>query len=394
MGSAFVCADLAVVPRSIGPCSTCILGDIDAGWGASSVVYDNTSGTLFVLDNGPSMSPVPWGVTVINGSTDTVARFLHVDGRPGTFSYDPRNGDLYVTGFCTDGVWVLNATTGANVTWIPTSSGLCNAPFAITYDQGTGLLYALLYDPSSLIVINGSTNREVASYSLVTGLSGPNPIAVNPQNGDLYLTTFVNNLAFADQFYVTTVNGWNGSVESSRLLNGSSPTLSYDPLNGHVYVGVYTQSFSGPERYNGTLLTFDATTAQVLASTRVGQLPSGIAADSSNGEIYITNAYSSNVSVVNGTTSAVTGSIPVDEGPSGIVYDDQNRCLYTLFYATVNPNTYASGDGYLSVIAPPGSDCLVPPSPPVYLTFSFWLVFVLVLIAVSMTLVLARRTRR
>jgi len=334
-------------------CTTCVLGDIDAGWGPVDVAYDNSSGHIFVLDYGPSLSPVPWGVTVINGSTDTVQGFLHLSQRGSDMAYDSRTGDLYITSFAFDTIYVLNATTGANVSWIPTpGQGLFSGPEAIAYDPVSGYVVAL--DPPNALVIDPSTNTLVRTVDL--GI-GSYPVAVNSVTGQLYVTTSVQEEL---DFNVTTLNGSSFEVESSFELNGTPETIGFDPSSDRVYVAVTSGLLGGEYGYNGSLLALDGSGVHLLTSTRIGDGPNGIAVDGSDQDLYITNAANNNLSVVNGTTGQTTGSVPVDPNPGSVVYDGRNRCLYTLFYTTFgsDPET----DGYVSVISPPGSDCVAPTS--------------------------------
>ena len=333
-------------------CTTCDLGNIDAGWGPVEIAYDNSTGHIFVLDYGPSSSPTPWGVTVINGSTDTVQGFLHLSQRPVEMAFDSHNGDLYITSFAYDTIYVLNATTGANVTWIATpEQGLFSGPGSIVYDAVSG--YIVAFDPPNVLIINPSTNLVVRTIDLGIGLY---PVGVNPVTGELYVTTSIQQLI---GFNLTVLNGSTFGVESSLRLNGTAQAIVFDPSNDCIYVAVTLFGF-GEYQTNGSLLTLDGSGTHVLASARIGNEPNEIALDRSNQNLYVTNAATGNISVVNGTTSRPSGSIPVDPDPWSIVYDDRNRCLYTLFYTTTGSNPQT--DGYLSVIAPPGSDCVAPPS--------------------------------
>ena len=333
-------------------CTTCDLGNIDAGWGPVEIAYDNSTGHIFVLDYGPSSSPTPWGVTVINGSTDTVQGFLHLSQRPVEMAFDSHNGDLYITSFAYDTIYVLNATTGANVTWIATpEQGLFSGPGSIVYDAVSG--YIVAFDPPNVLIINPSTNLVVRTIDLGIGLY---PVGVNPVTGELYVTTSIQQLI---GFNLTVLNGSTFGVESSLRLNGTAQAIVFDPSNDRIYVAV-TLFGLGEYQTNGSLLTLDGSGTHVLASARIGNEPNEIALDRSNQNLYVTNAATGNISVVNGTTSQPSGSIPVDPDPWSIVYDDRNRCLYTLFYTTTGSNPQT--DGYLSVIAPPGSDCVAPPS--------------------------------
>jgi YVTN family beta-propeller protein len=381
LGSTLVVAVLGLSPRSTIPCSTCVLGDIDAGYGPVDMVYDNASGHLFVLDSGPGGFNA-WGVTVINGSTDTVAGFYHVGQRPGDLAYDSRNGELYVTGFCSDNVYVLNATTGANVTWIPTPSiPLCEGPIAIAYDPADGLVDVLQGSSPSLLMISGATDQIVGHVNISAGTY---PLATNPLTGQIYLTT---NLAFDDtSFNVTTLNGSSGAVDSSVQLNGSPTAIAFDDRNDHVYVAVTVEGSGEGNLYNGSLLALDRNASRVVTSSRIGDNPYEIAVDGSNGNVYVTNADSNNISVVNGSTGQVTGSIPVDLDPWSVVYDGENACLYALFYTHFAAGG-SGGDGYVSVVAPPGSDCPAPPTSP---SVPLWIVTaVSVLIASSVVFAVA-----
>ena len=365
LGSTLLWANYALVPRPT-TCSTCVLGSIGAGYGPSYMVFDNASGRLYVLDSGPG-GFTAWGVTVINGYTNTVVGFFHTGQRPGDLTYDSRNGDLYITGFCTDTIFVLNATTGANVTWIDTASTpLCEGPESIAYDPANGFIDVLQVIAPQLLLIDGATNRVLQYVNVGATPFPPSPIGTNPNTGQIYVST---DEQYPISFNLTTLNGSTGAVELSVALNGSPQTFTFDPINQRVYVGVTIQGFGEGNLYNGTLITLDSTASHTLASTRIGDLPSAIAVDGANGNLYITNSYSSNVSVVDGTTNEVTGSIPVNADPWSIVYDGGTRCLYALFY-----------EGYVSVIAPPGSECPAPPSSSLPLWESITGVIVLVAI--------------
>jgi YVTN family beta-propeller protein len=60
----------------------------------------------------------------------------------------------------------------------------------------------------------------------------------------------------------------------------------------------------------------------------VGIGPNGIAFDSANGNLYVTNSEDNTVSVISGQTNAVIGTIPVGKDPTGIAFDSANANLY------------------------------------------------------------------
>jgi YVTN family beta-propeller protein len=355
VGSAFVVLVFQTSPQP-KTCTTCNLGNIDAGYGPVDMVYDNSSGHLFVLDSGPG-GFTAWGVTVINGTSDRVAGFIHSGGRPGysidALAYDPRNGDLYTPHFCYDGIFVLNVTTGANVTYIDTpTTGLCDGPQTIAYDPVSGYVVAL--DPPNLIAIDPATNTVLRVINL--GI-GSYPMGINPTTGQVYVATSVQ-----EQFYfnLTILNGSSFAVESSLQLNGTPQSILVSPANGRIYVAVTLFGFGVGNQYNGSLLVLDGGGRRVLASAPVGSFPSETTLDASNQDLYVANFYSGNVSIVNDSTNRPMGSVPVDPNPESIAFDGWNGCVYVLFYAHLGSNP--QGDGYLTVLAPPGSSCPAVPS--------------------------------
>ncbi len=64
------------------PCTNCVVGTIPTGSGSGSagsgIAFDSANGLLFVS----SSDVESWGMTVINGTTDTVVRTVPDSGRP------------------------------------------------------------------------------------------------------------------------------------------------------------------------------------------------------------------------------------------------------------------------------------------------------------------------
>ena len=86
--------------------------------------------------------------------------------------------------------------------------------------------------------------------------------------------------------------------------------IAYDSVNKRMYVTNYS---------DGTVSLIDTATNTVIKSIRVGEIPSGIAYDPVNKRIYVTNLGHNTVSVIDITTNTVVGSITVG--------DDQIYCI-------------------------------------------------------------------
>jgi YVTN family beta-propeller protein len=117
---------------------------------------------------------------------------------------------------------------------------------------------------------------------------------------------------------------------SSVALHSGSPTpsalpqnpawLAYDSTYGSFYVAAPPSSVdiidggSGPLGINYTI--------------PVGYGPFGVAVDGANGDVFVTNSGSDNVSVLQGVSATPVGTVAVQESPHGVAYDPKNGFVY------------------------------------------------------------------
>lgn len=66
----------------------------------------------------------------------------------------------------------------------------------------------------------------------------------------------------------------------------------------------------------------------VVANLSVGAGPGGVTYDSANGDVYVANPQSNNVSIIDGTSLKVVGSIPVSSAPGPLTFDPANGYIY------------------------------------------------------------------
>jgi YVTN family beta-propeller protein len=146
----------------------------------------------------------------------------------------------------------------------------------------------------------------------------------------------------------------------NRTLLGSIPVgdgpaqMYYDQTANLLYVTVSGAYGGGPIGIATTLAVVDPATNKVAQDITVGGSPIGIARDSSNGLLYVTNYGNNSLSVVNPTTGNVTATIPlgpypprINSGPypTGIDYDPHNNMIYV-------SNQYGLNNGTVSIINP------------------------------------------
>lgn len=106
----------------------------------------------------------------------------------------------------------------------------------------------------------------------------------------------------------------------ANLSVGNGPDfLMTDPVNGDIYV-----LNAGSD--NVTVL--NASTNTVIGSVAVGKQPVAAVFDGANGLIYVENLYSANISVINASTNRLVATVAVDPVPNGIAYDRSNHDIY------------------------------------------------------------------
>ncbi|MGB7557363.1 MAG: YncE family protein, partial [Nitrososphaeraceae archaeon] len=114
---------------------------------------------------------------------------------PFGIAHNPENGYVYVTNFYSNSISVIDGFTNDLVVTIPLDSN--SFPAGIISSPANGYVYVTnFYSPpttganlsmGTVSVINGSTNSIVDTIQV--GIS-PLGIAVNPENGNLYVTNF------------------------------------------------------------------------------------------------------------------------------------------------------------------------------------------------------------
>ncbi len=125
---------------------------------------------------------------------------------------------------------------------------------------------------------------------------------------------------------------WADSVIANIIHVGTSPfDIAYDSDNGKMYVA---------DAGSNTVSVINASTHQIIATIPVGVEPFGVAYDSGNKKVYVTNS-DGGVSVINASINKVVATISVGVEPFGVAYDSGHGRTYVA----------NSGSNTVSVIA-------------------------------------------
>ncbi len=262
--------------------------------GPTAVVYDSENGCVYV--GGAYQYANNQGtivVAVINGSTNTVVRWIPVGYGFVSMAFDTGNGRIY--GVAGSNVTMIDGTTDSVVGAIPVGS----LPMGIAYDDANGYLYVPNsdYRDNNVTVIDGTTDTVVGSIPVG---SSPHAVAYDSANGRVYV-------ANGGSANVTVIDGSMDRVVGSISVGVGPDGVVYDSGNGNVYV-----ANAGP----GSVTVINGTSDTVVASVLVGSGPQAMAYDSQNGRVYVAMINLGDLAVIDGITNLVVDWISVSPGSS------------------------------------------------------------------------------
>ena len=131
---------------------------------------------------------------------------------------------------------------------------------------------------------------------------------------------------------------------------GSKPDgAAYDTANGNIYVANWGSS---------NMSVIAGSTNTVVATVPLPpNAPNGAAYDSTNGNVYVTNWNSTsptNVSVISGSTNTVVATVPVGDRQDGAAYDSSNGDVYVTLWATDSVGVISGSSSTLVATVPVG----------------------------------------
>lgn len=278
---------------------------------------------------------------------------MPVDVYPEAMTYDPANGDLYVCGFGgADNLTVISTTRNRAIASIPIGD-YC---VSIAYDPVNGDLYTANYNSINVSVIDGATNRVIATLS---GLPGrPSGIVADSRNGEVFIgtananvtvvngttNTIVANIVegadpwwnwgiaydnLTDEIYLAgsstiwVVSGSSNSVVANVSIAGASSTngLAFDPANGRVYVStglIFSPWFPGTGK---KAAIFDGSTNTLVRSVATGKNPQAPVVALAHQTVFVPGAASDVVTIFAANSGRIVATVATGSKPNAAVYD-------------------------------------------------------------------------
>jgi YVTN family beta-propeller protein len=316
-----------------------VVTTIPVGNGAGGLGIDPSRGTVYVANQ--NYNEGAGTVSVIDERTNAVTDTIPVGSYPYRVAVDPARGLVYVDNYLSGNVSVINERTNTVVATITLPGGPAHD---MAIDPEHGLVY--LAEGTTVQVISEKTNTIIDSIPMPG--SGTDSIGIDPVRGLVYVGEYYGTLAVISEKTNTITNtittGFNTYLQA----------IGVDSTTGTVYVDTYatigSDQYSGP----GAVAVFDERTDTVTNTIPTeANGPSGIAVDSANHTLYVTNydyespMTSSVVSVINDRTDTLTTNVPVGVGPFGVAVDPLRGYVYS---ANNGPGGSSSTPGTVSVI--------------------------------------------
>ena len=249
--------------------------------------------------------------TLLSGNEDNISNSSVC---PVAAAFDPANGYIYVADSGCSTVSVINGSTNKVVATVNVESG----PQAVAFDSANGYIYVANQGSGNISVINGSTNKVVATVNVG---SEPDAVAFDSANGYIYVANvYPNN--------VSVIDGSTNKVVATIDVGSWPVSAAFDSTNGYIYVANIDPN---------NVSVIDGSTNKVVATVNVVSYPepprydsASAAFDPANGYIYVANFCSNNVSVIDGSTNKVVATVNVGSSPEGEAFDQSNDYVYVV----------------------------------------------------------------
>ena len=328
--------------RVLSGSNNSVLMNLSVGTGPQTPVLDNLSGDIYVSNSGSS------NVSVIGVSPNRIVGAFPLGNQVEAALFNPQNGEIYVPGLNARNVTIIS---GAN-NHVVGSVNVGVSPQQATMDSGNDEIFLPNLNSSNLSVISSASDTVISSIPIP---APPSAVGYDSVDADIYVSTHtcLNPDYNCRHDNVSVVSAASNTVVTNLSVWVNPQTPAIDNSKGYIMVpniGCYV--FGGCPAYNN--VTVLQGTKQVTNIT-VGGLPQTPLYVSGNGDWYVSNANSNNVSVISEKTLKVIATVNVGTHPGTPTLDPANGDIYV-------PNQYG---GTLSVISSSNNTVIATISPTV-----------------------------
>lgn len=294
--------------------------------------------TIALDRSGPASITSLHSVAAGTGNRVEIGTVSNVGALPEGIAGDPGNGHVLVADagspvtFVPYGdLVVLNGSTHRISATVGLNAGP-SSPQAVAYDAANGEVFVTDQGTGNIEILNGSTNKPIGTVDIPCGANSsfynsyPGGIAYDPWSGYLYATEYCLS-AGNDSSSLIVVNGTSGQLVRSIPVGADPIGVAVDTRNHTIFVTNYVSE---------NVSVVDASSGRIVKWLWLGKNPTGIAYDSADDRIYVANSGWDNITAVNATSYKVTAWIPTGNGPTSIAIDSSNGTFDVANYNSNN----------------------------------------------------------
>lgn len=312
----------------ISPVTNTIISVISVGSLPESGVYDPYNGYVYITN---ALSD---NVSVINTVTNTVIASIPVGKEPVGIAYSSVSNDIYVSNGASGTISVIGSRNNSVIATISTSIGETLA--GAVFDPSNGYVYVGGFNNASgkdsIFVVNSATNNIISTIAGAAYFG-----TYDSLNGYLYFTDPVLSS-------VLVVDGkTNKVVTTIDLPARSSPVgVAYDSFDHNIYVA---------EQNSSSLAVISSLTNTVIANIAVTGSPLFPTYCPPNHDIYLSNHLVGGIQVV----TSYGGKSTVLSSTGDVIQFSEPNGTYSYSIAGVSGYAVNNGSGILTVDGSPVS---------------------------------------
>jgi len=287
------------------------------------LAYDPNTGSIYGTDSEVGQIFV---FDALNNSLVYIANTTYPF--PIGITVDYYDGYIYVSHPFNSTITVYNDTSFASVANITT--GFESNPSSLLYDPNNNLVYYVDSYHGIVGIINPKTNKIIGNVStgiIYNGLYFEDSITLDTKNNLIYVVGDSKNVICSqnsvcyNKGLISVINASSNTLITQINLGISPGQILYDSLNNFVYYA---------STYEGKVYVFNASSYKVIGQIYVGKPVEGLILDIQNGYVYATDlnfgALNGEVSVIDG--QIIIGNIAVGDYPFLGLFDPENNYVY------------------------------------------------------------------
>ncbi len=249
-------------------------------------------------------------VAFLNTSTFAVDRVTPLGSDPVALAVDPSGGLVFVANDGSDNVSVISLATGA----VLKSIAVGDYPRAIAYDPSTGAVYVANAGSGNVSILSSRSLSVVATINFGANAL-PCGLTDDPIDGLMWV-------ALGTQGSIVAINTTTFQLSAMVLVGVEPFALIYDPSYHSIDV-------SSLDSNSVTFVTYVRGVDAIVTFPSMGYAPYALALDPGTSRLFVANAYSSNVTVLNSGTGSLEATLPLpgNSMPLALLYDSQELAV-------------------------------------------------------------------